>query len=71
LNRIADDKNRKTGPVVATLGAIDALDVDTLVLCLTEDVRPLPGAAGLVDWRLAGRLSRFIEKGILTGARDE
>lgn len=32
-----------------------------------RDVRPLTGLAGLVDWRLAGRLSRLARQGFLVG----
>jgi hypothetical protein len=54
-----------------SLETIDHLGVDDLVLGLFTDVRPLPGVAGLVDWRLCGTLSRFIRAGRLSGARGE
>jgi len=34
---------------------------DCLVLPVFKDDRPLRGAAGLVDWRLHGRLSRLVK----------
>jgi len=34
---------------------------DCLVLSVFKDERPLRGAAGLVDWRLCGRLSRLVK----------
>jgi hypothetical protein len=34
---------------------------DCLVLPVFKDDRPLRGAAGLVDWRLCGRLSRLLK----------
>jgi hypothetical protein len=34
---------------------------DCLVLPVFRDDRPLRGAAGLVDWRLCGRLSRLVK----------
>ena len=34
---------------------------DCLVLPVFKDDRPLRGAAGLVDWRLCGKLSRLIK----------
>ncbi len=60
-------------PVLRTpsLHALDALEAPDLVLGLFEDVRPLPGTAGLVDWRLGGQLSRFIQSGWLDGTEDE
>src|SRR6266446_3210351 len=33
--------------------------------------RPLTGLAGLVDWRLSGRLSRLIRAGLVIGAAGE
>jgi hypothetical protein len=54
-----------------TLAAVDALDVDSIVLGLCSDVRPLGGLMGMVDWRLCGRLSRLIEAGTITGAVGE
>lgn len=59
----------KTFP--ATMDAVDALRVDTLAICLTADVRPLRGAAGLIDWRMCGRISKLITSGKITGRADE
>ena len=36
-----------------------------------EDIRPLKGSTGLVDWRLNGRLSDMILKGRLSGHFSE
>ena len=44
---------------------------DLLAVFIWSDVRPLRGAAGLLDWRLSGRLSSLIRSGRLTGAEDE
>ena len=44
---------------------------DLLAVGLYRDVRPLRGAAGLLDWRFDGRLSALIVAGGLTGALDE
>lgn len=53
----------------------EALDqiaqVDALCVFVSEDERPLRGAAGLVDWRLCGRLSRVLEDGFFTGTKDD
>lgn len=52
--------------------AIDALaGVDSLCLFISEDERPLPGAAGYVDWRLCGGLSRVLAQRFFTGARGD
>jgi len=44
---------------------------EVLVCCLFEDERPVQGIAGLLDWRMATRLSRHLTAGVLTGARGE
>jgi hypothetical protein len=44
---------------------------DVLVLPVFRDDRPLRGAAGLVDWRLCGRLSRLMRAGRASGASGE
>jgi Cytosol aminopeptidase family, N-terminal domain. len=44
---------------------------DTLVVPVWSDVRPLRGAAGLLDWRLCGRLSQMIREGRVSGAARE
>jgi Cytosol aminopeptidase family, N-terminal domain len=53
------------------LGKWDGAAADALVLTFFSDERPLRGAAGLVDWRLCGRLSRLIKAGRLDGGPDE
>jgi hypothetical protein len=44
---------------------------DLLAVGFYQDVRPLRGAAGLLDWRFDGRLSSLIVAGGLTGALGE
>lgn len=44
---------------------------DLLAVYIWEDVRPLRGAAGLLDWRLCGKLSGLIQSGRLTGSEGE
>ena len=44
---------------------------DALVVPVWSDVRPLRGAAGLLDWRLCGRLSHMLEQGRLSGSAGE
>lgn len=44
---------------------------DLFVVPIWSDVRPLRGAAGLLDWRLNGHLSERLREERLTGARGE
>jgi hypothetical protein len=44
---------------------------DTIVLPVFKTDRPLRGAAGLVDWRLCGRLSRLLKANRATGEAGE
>jgi hypothetical protein len=44
---------------------------DVLVVPVWSDVRPLRGAAGLLDWRLCGRLSQLLRDGRLCGTPGE
>jgi hypothetical protein len=50
-----------------TLEALDQAQAESLCLFVGQDERPLRGLAGLVDWRLAGGLSRFLRSGLVTG----
>jgi len=53
------------------LRRLSDLRVDALVLPVWSDERPLRGTLSLVDWRLAGQLSRLVQAGHLSGAVDE
>lgn len=55
----------------ASFDALDTLEVETLALFLPADRRPLRGAAGIIDWRLCGELSRALISGGLTGKLGE
>jgi hypothetical protein len=44
---------------------------EVLVATLVQRERPPHGVAGLVDWRLSGRLSRLIVDGFASGAEGE
>jgi hypothetical protein len=44
---------------------------DAICVPLWTDVRPLRGAAGLLDWRMCGRLSAMLVSGKVTGAEGE
>ena len=54
-----------------TLGALDQLTDESLAVFCFADVRPLCGAAGVVDWRLCGQISRAIERGHFGGGDGE
>jgi leucyl aminopeptidase len=50
---------------------LDELQTEVIVLPFFADERPLRGAAGLIDWRLCGSLSRKLMAGYLRGAFGE
>jgi hypothetical protein len=55
-----------------SLESIDSLQgVDALCVVLTEDDRPLTGAAGYLDWRMCGSLSRVLLQGFFKGDRGD
>jgi hypothetical protein len=54
-----------------TLDAMDQASAESLCLFIASDERPLTGLAGMVDWRLTGRLSRLLRGGLLTGDSGE
>jgi len=47
---------------------VKTLDVEAVVVGFHEDVRPLKGMAGELDWVLCGSLSRLVRKGHVRGA---
>ncbi len=53
------------------LRRLDLAGTEVLVACLVEGERPPQGVPGLVDWRLAGRLSALIKKGFASGRVGE
>jgi len=55
----------------ADLAGLDALKLESLALFVFQDVRPLRGVAGYIDWRLCGSLSRMIMAGHFEGRRGE
>ncbi|HEY6560936.1 MAG TPA: M17 family peptidase N-terminal domain-containing protein [Polyangiaceae bacterium] len=50
---------------------LDQVGTEVLVATLAADERPPHGVAGLVDWRLAGRVSRLLAAGYATGKLGE
>ncbi len=56
---------------LADLRRLDDCPGDLLVLTVFSDERPLPGLAGLADWRLCGALSRWFLNGFFSGGPGE
>ncbi|HYO94255.1 MAG TPA: M17 family peptidase N-terminal domain-containing protein [Polyangiaceae bacterium] len=54
-----------------SLRKLDLSGTEVLVAALAAAERPPHGVAGLVDWRLAGRVSRLIQEGFATGRIGE
>jgi hypothetical protein len=50
---------------------LDASPAEVLACSVFEDERPPRGVAGLVDWRLAGKISHLLESSFLLGRLDE
>jgi hypothetical protein len=57
--------------VILSSEAIDDQECDIIVAGFFLDERPLRGSSGWIDWRLNGRLSRFIQAKRLTGEWKE
>jgi len=56
------------------MGLLDSIEggaVDTMILPIWSDERPLRGLAGLVDWRTCGGLSEPLRRGFFEGALGE
>jgi hypothetical protein len=53
------------------LRQLDDLSVELCACGLWSDERPARGLAGLLDWRLAGRLSALLRAGFVTGEAGE
>lgn len=54
-----------------SLKSLDASSDELLVVYVFADERPPRGAAGLFDWRTAGRISRLIQEGFFTAKLGE
>jgi hypothetical protein len=57
--------------LVAPSRALLQDEVDAIVCGAFEDVRPLRGLPGLIDWEAAGLLSRAIKRNFWRGERGE
>ena len=53
------------------LRKLDLLGTELIVAAISSDERPPHGVAGLVDWRLAGRISALLESGFARGTIGE
>lgn len=50
-----------------SLRKLDLLGTEVILAGVASDETPPHGLAGLLDWRLAGRISKLIERGFVTG----
>lgn len=57
--------------VPRALRSLDEVSAEVIACGIYRDERPLAGLAGLLDWRLAGRLSRLAKQGFLLGEVGE
>ena len=54
-----------------SLSELEKLQCDSISIYVFEDVKPLCGLAGIVDWRLNGLISRLFIEGSLRGTSRE
>lgn len=57
--------------VVPDLRRLDDVSAEVIACGVFRDQRPFGGLAGLLDWRLAGRLSKLAKQGFLLGEVGE
>jgi hypothetical protein len=57
--------------VAPDLRRLDEAGAEIVACAIWKDERPLRGLAGLLDWRLAGRLSRLAKEAFLLGDAGE
>lgn len=57
--------------VAPSLRRLDLSGTEVLVAGLTKGERPPHGVAGLIDWRLSGRISRMLLDGFIDGELGE
>jgi hypothetical protein len=57
--------------VAPSIRRLDEASAELCACSLWSDERPVRGLAGLLDWRLGGRLSALLKNGFLTGRREE
>ena len=54
-----------------TLRKLDLLGTEVVVAAVSEDEKPPHGVAGLLDWRMSGRISALIERNFMSGKVGE
>ncbi len=57
--------------ILPALRRLDLAATEVLVASLTENERPVRGLAGLLDWRMNGRISSLLVNGFATGQLGE
>jgi hypothetical protein len=57
--------------ILPSLRKLDLAATEVLVASMTEDERPVRGLAGLLDWRMNGRISALLGNGFATGKLGE
>lgn len=57
--------------VAPDLRRLDETGAEIIACAMYEDVLPMRGLAGLLDWRLGARISQLIRGGFVTGALGE
>jgi hypothetical protein len=57
--------------VARDLRELDLATPELLACCVWSDVRPVRGCAGLLDWRMAGKLSFLSRDSFLAGVKGE
>jgi hypothetical protein len=57
--------------VAPDLRRLDEASAEVVACGIYKDERPLRGLAGLIDWRLAGRLARLAKESFLVGEGGE
>lgn len=53
------------------LRKLDLLGTEVILAAVAEDEQPPHGVAGLLDWRMAGRISALLERGFVKGTVGE
>jgi hypothetical protein len=57
--------------IAPDLGEFDLATAEVIACCIYDDVWPMRGAAGVLDFRLAARLSRLARSAFLAGSSGE